>query len=316
MKVKNNILNMKFIKIVIISIILVGNHQLFSQQDAQYTQYMYNTTVVNPAYAGSRNTLSFNAIHRTQWVGIDGAPRTQTFSVHSPILNNLGMGLSLVNDKIGPVRETFAALDFSYSLPLNSEGTKLAFGLKGGANLLNVDFNQLVIQDPTELSFQQNINNKVMPIVGMGGYIYADKWYVGISTPNILKTKHYEEKQNFKASESLHFYTIAGYVFSINENIKLKPAALVKMVKGSPLSIDISANALFHEKFTFGAAYRWDASVSVLAGFQITEGLMIGYAYDFSTTELSKYNSGSHEIFLRFEIIKKVKRGKISPRFF
>lgn len=305
---------MKPIKILITLCLGILCTSIFAQQDAQFTQYMYNTVILNPAYAGSRGSLNVNGIYRTQWVGLDGAPKTQSFSVNDQVGDKTGLGLSVVRDEIGPTIETNITGDFAYILDLGRKGTRFAFGMKVGLHSLDVDFNKLVIEDPTERNVLQNVN-KISPQIGAGMYLFDSNWYLGVSTPNLLQTEHYNEVAISTASERMHLYAIGGYVFDLNPNLKFKPSVLVKMVSGSPFSTDISANFLLQEKLTLGASYRMGSAISALVGFQVSQQLMIGYAYDFDTTELSSYNSGSHEIFLRFEIFNKI-RGKVSPRFF
>ena len=300
--------------------VLTSNY-MSAQQDAQYTQYMYNPTVINPAYAGSRDVMSIFGLYRTQWVGLEGAPNTGTLSMHTPIENSrIGLGLSLVNDRIGPSDETNLGVDISYTIDVSYQ-YKLAFGIKGSANLINVDYTKLDIYDPSDSRFQQNIDNKFSPNVGAGVYLYSDNTYVGLSAPALLQTKHFDGSVNYSGSstffgkEQVHYYLMAGHVFDLDYNLKFKPSALVKMTEGAPLQVDLSANFLFNEKFTAGVAYRWSAALSALAGFQVSDGLFIGYAYDAETTKLANYNSGSHEIFLRFELFKKFDK-IVSPRFF
>lgn len=305
----------RIIKNIIGLVVLFASSYVLAQQDAQYTQYMYNTVVINPAYAGTRNVLSINGIHRSQWVGLEGSPRTQTLSVHSPMGEQVGMGLNIVRDEIGPSIETYANVDFSYTLPLSNDGTKFSFGIKGGFYSLNVDFTKLLIYNPTDAPIQNNNINKISPTIGVGGYLYSNKWYLGLSTPNLLKTDHYTNSSVSRATEEMHLYAIGGYVFDINPDLKFKPATLFKMVKGAPLSVDMSANFLINNKVTLGASYRLDAAVGALAGFQVSDQLMLGYAYDYDTTEIRGYTSGSHEFFIRFEFITRV-RGNVSPRFF
>lgn len=286
----------------------------YSQQDAQYTQYMYNTINVNPAYAGSRDVLSIFGMYRTQWVGLEGAPDTGVFSVHTPVGEKIGIGLTFVNDRIGIADENTISADFAYRVPV-SENYKLAFGLKATAHLLNVDYSKLSI-DPNDPEFQNNVDNMFSPNVGAGIYLYSNKFYAGVSVPNILETKHFENNETGGSTvkERLHGYLITGYVFDLTENIKFKPAVMAKAVEGSPLQVDLTGNFLFNEKFTLGVAWRWDAAVSALAGFQINESWFIGYAYDAETTKLANYNSGSHEIFLRYELFNR--QPIVSPRFF
>lgn len=303
------------IKKIIVGFVLLVTSIANAQQDAQYTQYMHNTIVINPAYAGSRNVLSINGTHRSQWQGLVGAPKTQTLSINSPMTERVGLGLSIVRDEIGPAVESYFAGDFSYTLPLNNGSTMFSFGMKAGFHSLNIDFSKLLIYNPTDDLLQNNVNNKISPIIGVGAYVYDEKWYIGISSPNILKTEHFSKSSVSKAAESLHLYAIGGYVFDINPDLQFKPAVLVKMAKGSPLAIDASANFLINQKFTLGASYRLNAAASALMGFQISRSMMIGYAYDYDTTDIGSYNSGSHEFLLRFEFFTKVK-GKVSPRFF
>lgn len=287
-----------------------------AQQDPQYTNYMYNTMNVNPAYAGTKEVLSILGMYRAQWVGLDGAPVTSTFSLHSPIgFSNIGLGLSFVNDKIGPSDENTISIDFSYRLNFDNLST-LALGIKTTANLLNVDYTKLSIYDPTDPQFQNNVDNRFSPNFGAGTYWYSDKHYVGFSVPNFLETKHYDDNdRNSLAKEKMHYYFMAGYVFDLTSEIKMKPAFLSKMVAGAPLQLDMTANFLFFEKLTIGAAYRLNASVSGLAAFQLSDKLLVGYSYDAETTKLAHYNSGSHEIFLRFEVFREAEK-IYSPRFF
>ena len=286
----------------------------YSQQDSQYTQYMYNTINVNPAYAGSRGVLSVFGLHRTQWVGLDGAPTTNAFSINSPINNsNLGVGLSFVNDKIGPTVENMISADLSYTIK-TSESYKLSFGIKGTANLFNLDVNKLKIQNQGD-PLLQNLNNNFSPNVGAGVYFHSDKSYLGLSVPNFFETKRYDDNDIAVYRELMNWYLIGGYVFDLSSKLKFKPAFLTKVVEGAPLQLDLSGNFLINEKFVLGGAWRWGAAVSAMAGFQVSDGLYIGYGYDLETTKLRNYNSGSHEIFLRFELFKRQDR-IVSPRFF
>jgi type IX secretion system PorP/SprF family membrane protein len=285
----------------------------YAQQDAQFTQYMYNTININPAYAGSRGALSIFALHRTQWVGLDGAPVTNTFSMNTPLNeSNLGLGISIVNDKIGPTQENTISADISYSIP-TSESFKLSFGMKATANLFSLDVNKLnpVDNDPSLHDF----NNKFTPNIGAGIYLHSDKAYVGFSIPNFIETNRYNDNEVAIFKEKINYYLIGGYVFTISNDIQFKPAGLLKIVQGAPIQADISGNFMFMEKLTVGVAYRWNAAISGMVGFQISEGLHIGYGYDLETTHLDKYNSGSHEVFLRYDLFKNNTR-MTTPRFF
>lgn len=299
----------------VIFILLFVNISVFAQQDAQYTNYMYNTISVNPAYAGSRGVMSIFGLHRNQWIGLDGAPVTNVASINTPIENsNLGVGLSFVNDRIGASDETTISADISYTIQ-TSWNYRLSFGLKGTANLLNVDYTKLSRYDVIDPKFQNNIENEFSPNIGAGVYYYSDKLYLGLSVPNFLEHNEFNDNDSTTSLERLHYYLIGGYVFDLSTNVQFKPAFMCKTVVGSPLQLDLSANFLFNEKFVLGAAWRWDAAVSAMAGFQISKGLYIGYGYDLETTQLANYNSGSHELFLRFELSKNKDR-VITPRFF
>jgi type IX secretion system PorP/SprF family membrane protein len=306
------------IKLVLFLLLLSG--VIRAQQDAQFTQYMYNTININPAYAGSRESMSVFALHRTQWVGLEGAPVTNTLSINTPINgSNVGLGVSVVNDKIGPSDENNIAVDFSYTINA-SDRYKLSFGIKASANLLNIDFTKLNKYDKNDYAFDTNIDNKFSPNIGAGLYLHSDNTYVGLSVPNLLETQHFDRyagtgANSHVAKENIHYYLIAGHVFDLNADVKFKPSILIKMVQGAPLQVDLSANFLINNKLTAGIAYRWSAALSAMVGFQVSDSWFIGYAYDMETTKLANYNSGSHEIFLRYELFNSYNK-IISPRFF
>ena len=287
--------------------------EVCSQQDSQYTQYIYNTMSVNSAYTGQRDVLSYTGLYRTQWVGIDGAPKTLTFGIHSPLKNeNLAMGISIVSDQLGPIREDYINLNFSYTIRLN-RSTELSFGLKGGLHNLSSDFSRGNSFQNTDVAFKENIS-LFSPTIGAGLYLHSTRGYLGLSAPNFLTTEHYNDYKESLASERLHLFLIGGYVFNIDNDIKLKPAFLIKAVSGAPLIADLSINAMFNNRFVFGLAYRWDDSLSGLTGLQVNKTLFIGYAYDYNTSIGNKYTGGTHEVMLRFELqqINKI----LSPRFF
>jgi len=285
-----------------------------AQQDAQFTQYMYNTININPAYAGSRGAMSIFGLYRTQWIGLDGAPKTAAFSLNTPLNeSNLGLGLSFVSDEIGPTVENTISADVSYTVP-TSETYKLSFGIKGTANFFKLDAtSNLVTANPDPSLFDYS---KFSPNIGAGVYFHSDKTYVGLSVPNFIETKNkYDDNQIAITTQRINYYLIAGHVFDLSPNIKFKPALLTKLVTGAPLQVDVSGNFMFNEKLVLGVAYRWDAAVSALAGFQVSDGLYVGFGYDQETTNLRRYNSGSYEIFLRYELFSNYNK-IISPRFF
>jgi type IX secretion system PorP/SprF family membrane protein len=303
-------------KNVFLSVLLFIGIGAIAQQDAQYTQYMYNTVSINPAYAGSRGQMSIAALHRSQWVGLDGAPVTQTLNIHSPIgYRGLGMGFSIVNDQIGPTSETNFDMDFSYTIQLARE-SRLSFGLKGSLNLLDIRFSELN-QFASDQTLQQDIDNRLSPNVGAGIYYHTNKFYTGLSVPRFLETSHFEESSLSTAKEQMNFYFITGYVWDLSSTVKFKPTILSKITQGAPLQVDVSANFMLNDKFILGAAYRWDAAVSGMVGFNISDGFLLGIAYDRETTALGSaaFNDGSFEVILRYDFIS-FKDNLKSPRFF
>ena len=301
---------MKKLYIIIVFLLAL---QLSAQQDPQYTQYMYNMNVINPAYAGSRENLSFGLLYRTQWNGLEGAPKTGTFFGHAPVGRNVGLGLSVISDEIGPVKETNAYADFSYTLPLGGEH-KLALGLKAGATFHDIGLTGLDLIDANDDFFSENINTTT-PNVGAGVFYYTNKYYLAVSVPNILDSVHLDADGNKIGSETAHYFVTGGYVFQVSDNTKLKPSFLVKSAFDAPTSFDVNLNALFYEKFEIGASYRLEDSFSGLVNFAITPSLRIGYAYDNISSDIKAYAPASHEFMLLFDLNlpKKVSR---SPRYF
>jgi len=295
----------------------------YGQQDPHYTHYMYNMNVVNPAYAGSRGTLSLGLLGRTQWVGLDGAPKTITANVHAPIGANLGLGLSVIADKIGPVNEQNAYADISYTIKTSEIG-RLAFGVKGGVTFFNADLTSILLpngstgSDGLDELFAED-GKGTFPNIGAGLYYYTDKFYLGLSVPNILETPHFEDVANSTtnriASEKMHGFLTAGYVFELTDNLEFKPAAIVKAASGSPLSVDVTGNFLINKRFELGLGYRFNDSIDGLVSFLVTDDFRIGYSYDYTLTKLQEFNSGSHEIFLQYDLNLSSKNLK-SPRFF
>jgi len=304
---------MKKIYIITFLFGLILFQEVNAQQDPQYTQYMYNMTVVNPAYAGSKESLSITALYRNQWTGIADNPTTFTLSAHSPIGEKVGLGISAVKDELGPVSETNVNVDFSYTINLG-DTFKLALGIKAGANFLDVGLVDLELQDPNDPFFSENINN-VSPNIGAGAFFYSDRFYAGFSIPNMLETTHLDENGLQYGQEISHFFATMGYVFQITDNFKLKPNGMVKTYFDGPVSFDANLNALFYEKFELGVSYRLDDSFSGLVGFQILPSLRIGYAYDSVVSEIKSVGGSSHEIILTWDVFFN-KRTLRSPRYF
>ncbi|MNX32622.1 hypothetical protein D3C86_628340 [compost metagenome] len=293
-----------------------------AQQDPEYTHYMYNMSVINPAYAtGTPLMMNFGGLYRTQWVGAIGAPKTFTFFGHTALSDKIEVGLSLVSDDIGDgaKKENNVYADFAYVLNLGGKN-KLSLGLKAGFSALQSNFNGFLLQSgnaATDAAFAEDIN-VTKPNIGIGAYYFRDNFYIGLSAPNLLKSKQIEEKSGLNAygSEEIHTYLTGGYVFQLNDMWKIKPASMAKFVKGAPVAVDITANVLYNEKFELGAAYRINDSFSALANINVTPSLRIGYAYDYTLSNLGQFNSGTHEIMLLFDLDLLGKGYDKSPRFF
>ena len=313
----------RYHKIAALLSIIILSFQSSAQQDSQFTQYMYNMSVINPAYAtAEEGILKLGGLYRTQWVGLEGAPKTGSFFAHTPINDKIEMGISFTNDNIGDVvNENNIFADFAYVLPVGIE-SKISFGVKAGVTLFDTNFNGFQLQSggaSTDQAFDENMS-RAFPNLGIGTFFFTDTYYLGFSAPNMLSTKHLENENGIKATgvQNVHYFLTGGYVFDIIGNVKLKPAFMARGVKGAPLAIDITANVLVNEKLEVGLGYRLDDAVSALVNFRITPELRVGYAYDYTTTNLGDYNSGSHEILILFDVdLFGFKSGyDRSPRFF
>lgn len=301
-------------KLTIIAVLLLAL-QTYGQQDPQYTQYMYNMNIINPAYAGSRENLSFGLLYRNQWTAIDGGPETGTFFGHSPIGNNLGLGLSVIADQIGPVKETNTYVDVSYTLKLGG-AHRLAFGVKAGATFhdINLTSSNVSVIDQNDPFFGIGIN-ETTPNFGAGFFYYTDNYYLSLSVPNFLSSVHLDANGNKIGSETQHYFLTGGYVFNVSPNTELKPSFMLKSAFNAPSSFDINLNARFFKKFEIGASYRLDDSFSGLVNFAVTPSIRLGYAYDAISSDIKAYAPASHEVMLLFDLNfpKKVSR---SPRYF
>lgn len=306
---------MKLIKHNIIAIALLSCTVGIAQQLPQFTQYMYNTISINPAYAGSREALSIVGLHRSQWVGFQGGPITQTLSIHTPLRNDrIGLGLSFIEDDLGPENFTYLYGDFSYAIPTGVEG-KLAFGLKAGFTQysLDPDFRQSESFDPSIFG----IEDRWTPNLGLGMYWSTNRIYAGLSVPRVLNTDKNTD-EGFEALDRLSYYFTLGGVIDLGKTIKFKPAALLKATNGAPLSYDLTANFLFNEKFWLGGSYRINnqtAAIGGIADFQVSRQLRIGYAYEKPISDIASFTTGTHEILLIYEF--KFLNSKLkSPRYF
>lgn len=309
---------MKIIKgITLLLILLSVNNQLKAQQDPMYTQYMFNTLAINPAYAGSRNVVSATALFRNQWTGIEGAPKTGTFTIDAPILENkIGIGFQLITDKLGVTQTNGGVVSAAYRIRME-KGT-LSFGIQGNVSQYKVNLTDVPLssQPSYDPAFASNIN-KTLFNFGTGVYYNSDRFYIGLSAqdlmPNSLSSNNSEVKLSGK--QSLHLFLASGYVFPLSEDFDLKPSFLIKGVKGAPIEADINGTLWIKGVFGIGAQYRTSADIAGLIEVQASPQIRIGYSYDRSTTRLQNFNTGSHEIMLRYEF--GFERGKIlSPRFF
>jgi len=298
------------IRILIFSVLLCSAADSIAQQDPHYTQYMYNMSVINPAYAGSRGVPTIGLLGRTQWVGIKGAARTATLSVDAPVGRAVGLGFSVIHDEIGPVKENNVYADFSFTIFTGDEG-RLAFGLKAGATFLDINLLSTVTPgDPLNVPV-----NQVSPNFGAGLYYYTNSFYAGLSAPNFLETEHIGDDIAVKstASEKAPIFLTSGFVFDITNDLKLKPSTMIKGVSGAPISVDLSLNLLVKSVLELGLSHRIDDSISAMVGIQASQKLRVGYAYDYSISSYGVYNAGTHELILLYNLSK---RNMKSPRFF
>ncbi|UZH54307.1 type IX secretion system membrane protein PorP/SprF [Salinimicrobium tongyeongense] len=309
-----------FIKIFTVVCIALFSLKGNAQQDPMYTQYMYNMSVINPAYAiDDLGILNVGGIYRNQWAGMEGAPETANFFAHTGLSERLEAGISIVHDEIGDiVKENNLYADVAYVLPV-SETSKLSFGVKAGVTFFDANLTALETGNNQVDPAAQNLS-EVFPNFGVGAYWFGDKYYVGLSAPNLFTSKHLENKTGLArlGEENIHYFLTGGYVFDLNPNLKLKPAFMARAVEGAPLSVDITANVLLYNRFEAGVAYRFDETVSGLVNFRVTPELRIGYAYDYTTGNLSDFNDGTHEIMVLFDLdLLGLSKGyNVSPRFF
>ena len=290
--------------------------EVFAQQLPQFTQYMFNTIAINPAYAGSRNSLSAVGIYRNQWTGFDGAPETATLSIHSPLRNDkIGIGFSFVNDRLGFENFSFVYTDFSYTVRTGAS-TRLAFGIKAGFSSYSLDNEIFNNPDVTSDPFFGQQLNRFTPNFGAGVYFYGESWYVGASAPRLVNTDNNEIGGDaFRAIDRNNYYFLGGYVFPLSYNVKFRPSFLVKYTRGAPGSVDLTANFLFYDKLWLGASYRFADAIGAIVDFQISPQWRIGYAYEYSTSDIRPFNNGTHEVLLIYEL--KFLNSKLkSPRYF
>ena len=306
------------IRVLVVGVCCTG---LYAQQEPNYSQYMYNTMTINPAYVGSTDNFNITANYKAQFTGIDGAPETVNPGLETPVTYNVGLGLNITRDALGPSEDLNVDGNFSYSIQLSSQ-TYLSFGLKAGFRLLNVDFRKGMFNNPNDPAFMNNIDNKFLGVLGAGTYLFSDKWYLGLSTPKLLENNfgnNTSTGSNNIASEQRHYFLIAGSVFNLNsrKSLKFKPTTFVKVTNGAPIEADLTGVFIIQDQVEIGGMYRTGDAAGILLGYNFTNQLRFGYSFDWSFTNTTgKYNSGSHEVMLRYDFIYKGKFKIRSPRYF
>lgn len=288
---------------MLLLVLLMGTGFAHAQKEPQYTQYMYNIGSFNPAYVGTVESPEVIGLYRAQWVDIPGAPTTIRAGANIPFKNEkMGLGVNVVSDELGPSRQTYIDVAYSYQIQLSGD-TKLSFGLNAGGSSLSIDYSKGNFVDPSDPSILGDNYNNFYPTIGAGLFMYHEEdWYLGVSAPNFLTSGLYNEEVATIVEDNMQFNAIGGYVFQLGDRTKFKPAFLVNYLQGSPVTLNLSANFQFIDALTIGASYRFDNAVSGVAGFQISNGMFIGYSYDYATNGLGEYSGGSHEAILKFYI--------------
>lgn len=306
------------IKILFASVLtLTMISTVIGQQQAQFTQYVDNMVYYNPAYAGSHEGMSISALHRQQWAGFDGAPMSTTFGLHTPLIKNLGFGVSMLNDKVGPINSTWANVSVSYTVNFENRG-KLAFGINGGFNLLNGNLLNLHQMNAGDQSLNVQYSNDFKPNFGAGVYYHSDKWFAGFAVPHILdNAKDIGDILNEDFMAQRHYYLMFGGYIPANEILKLRPSAMLKITENAPFALDMSLAFILYDKLWLGANYRLIESAGIFAQYQISNQFKIGYAFEYSTTKLRSHNAGTHELMISYDIMLKGQGTHGSaPRFF
>ncbi len=303
----------------IIFLSLFFSVELVAQQQMMFTQYMYNTQSFNPAYVGTQNAISAVVLAREQWVGFQDAPSSQTLTINMPIKSHkIGIGASFFNDVLGPAQEMTGGIDFSYIIRVGDE-SRLSLGLKGSISMYELDFTKLKIYNGADQSFSQNRRGVMNPNFGAGVYYYTPKYYIGLSVPRLLKNVISVESdlsnRESLGREEVHWFLNAGYITEVFNGLKFRPSVLLKYVHNAPLSFDLAGNFLVLERLWAGASYRFGDALSLIAEYGITPNLWAGYSYGFSFSDISRYNSGTHEIMLRYDFSFSKKKFR-SPRYF
>jgi len=314
----NKIIAMKKLMFFIFALITIGqlNNQINAQQDAMYTQYMFNQMLLNPAYAGTSETISATTFYRNQWTGFDGAPTTFSLGLHAPFFRRVGLGINFESDAIGPISTFKISGNYAYKIPLKS-GT-ISAGIKASMISYNADFSDVETIEADDIAYQENVN-KLLPNFGLGLYYYNENFMVGFGMPRLLENNLSDSEdvgiQRMSALER-HYYGIAGFVAPIGQQFKIKPTLLAKYQANSPMEVDISTHLIYNDLIWFGVSYRTNASVNFNLVYQVNNQIKIGYAYDYATTRIGQYSSGSHEITMSYDILQNKGNRIITPRYF
>jgi type IX secretion system PorP/SprF family membrane protein len=304
-------------KIIFLTLLAISSLFVQAQQEIMVSQYMFNGLFINPAYAGSHKYFSTTLLHRSQWVDFEGAPKTFIVSIDGPISNEkMGLGFSVAHDKIGVTSQTDFSANYAYKVKLGAG--KLSFGIKGGLSNYSANTNELKVWDENDQILADDNQSQFLPKFGFGTYYSTEKWYAGVSIPTLLA---YESGQafSFNVDKSSflrkHFLINGGYVFDLNEKLKLKPSTLIKYVKSAPIEMDINCSVLYNETIWLGVSYRTNDAIVGIIEYQANKRFRVGYSYDFTLTEIGDYSSGSHEIMIGYDLGKDLINVK-TPRFF
>ncbi len=310
-------LHLPIILPVALLILLVGSpKQVKSQQDPVYTQYLTNLLSIQPAYAGITGVLTVSALSRAQWVGWEGAPNSNTFTVHLPMKNfNVGLGLSIVNDKWGPILQNGIYADYAYRILLKQR-QYLAMGMQVGFNTYHARFTDLELNDPIDQVFAQNVDFKLLPNIGFGALWHSDIFFLGVSMPKLFKNNIVDDSDNKVYREVLHFYGMGGYVITVTNDVKLKPTFLFRWSEQTPSYIDMGLNILLYEKVWFGVTYRLKNSYALSFQFNVNTQLRFGYSYDLTTFHENMVNSGTHEFTINYEFQSTKRSKRYTARYF
>jgi len=290
-------------KYLLISLFILNCYNIKAQVEPQFTNYIYNLQQINPAYVGALETSNITGVLRSQWTGIDGAPESQWLSYGTPLLDKkMGLGLNLINDKIGPASYKSFAIVYAYNISIN-RNTVISLGINGGGSLLDIDFNKGNFENPGDIA-RNNISNEFYVKAGAGLMISADNWYAGISVPNFFKQDFYDEEVRNVVADKIQYNLLAGYQFDLSNTLTFRPSVLANLIEGNPVTLNANANFLLFDRLSLGLGYRYDEAMIGTAGFQVLEGLFLGYSYDFATNDFADYHNGSHEVYIKFKFNK------------